>query len=107
MAWYKYVLSAAGGLAVGVAVAYINMLLSKKVMRKADMASIMGINILRLTLDAATLAAVFFVCRAIGFPCTVPLMAAAFGLSIIGMLFLELMTKKPDAENEASDYGGE
>lgn len=105
MAWYYYALSAAGGLLLGSAVAFLNMLLSKKVMKRNSVALIMGVNVLRFTLDAAALAAIFFICRAISFPMTVPLLAAALGLSVIGMLFLEIMTKRAEKADVNSDGG--
>ena len=104
MAWYFYALAAAGGLLLGSAVAFCNMLLSKSVFKKEDVALIMGVNILRYLLDAAALAAVFFICRAIDFPMTVPLLAAALGLSVVGLILLGIMTKR---ETEADTNGGE
>ena len=107
MAWYFYALSAAGGLLLGSAVAFLNMRLSKRVIHRNNIALIMGVNILRYLFDAAALAAVFFICRAIDFPITLPLLSVAVGLSVIGMLFLELMTKREEKQDAAEDDGGE
>ena len=78
-------------------------------MSKNNFGLIMGINVLRFTLDAATLAAVFFICRALRFPMAVPLLSAAVGLSVVGMIFLELMTKREEKKEAAKTYayGGE
>ena len=103
MKWYVYAASALGALILGTAAAYINMRLSKKVLKKENFAGIMGINVLRLTNDAAVLAVVFFVCRSFGLPLELSLISAAVGLTLLGMLFLEKMTKH--ATHNGSDGG--
>lgn len=106
MAWYTYAFSAAGGLLLGTAVAYLNMRLSKRVLGKNDIAIVMGVNVLRLLFDAAALTIVFFVCKAAKLPLGITLISTAVGLTVLGMLFLELMTKKYEKENEESSEGG-
>ena len=106
MAWYTYVFSAAGGLLLGTAVAYGNMRLSRKVLDSKDITAIMGVNVLRLLFDAAALTLVFFVCRAIELPLALTLISTAVGLTLNGMLFLELMTKKAEKESKKSSGGG-
>ena len=81
------ILSVLGGAVLGAAVAYINMRISKANMNASNMAAVMGVNMLRLLLDAAALAVCFFVCRAYDLPMTATLIAAAVGLSGGGMLF--------------------
>ena len=47
------ILSVLGGAVLGAAVAYINMRISKANMNASNMAAVMGVNMLRLLLDAA------------------------------------------------------
>ena len=47
------ILSVIGGAVLGAAVAYINMRISKANMNASNMAAVMGVNMLRLLLDAA------------------------------------------------------
>ena len=54
------ILSVIGGAVLGAAVAYINMRISKANMNASNMAAVMGVNMLRLLLDAAALAVCFF-----------------------------------------------
>ena len=62
------ILSVLGGAVLGAAVAYINMRISKANLNASNMAAVMGVNMLRLLLDAAALAVCFFVCRAYELP---------------------------------------
>ena len=50
------ILSVLGGAVLGAAVAYINMRISKANMNASNMAAVMGVNMLRLLLDAAAIA---------------------------------------------------
>ena len=67
------ILSVIGGAVLGAAVAYINMRISKANLNASNMAAVMGVNVLRLLLDAAALAVCFFVCKAYDLPMTATL----------------------------------
>ncbi len=101
------IIAALCGAVLGFAVAYINMRISKKNLNAENMAAVMGVNMLRLLLDAAALAAVFFVCRALKVSITAALIATALGLSVGGMLFLRSMVKKTQSQDNNRADGGE
>ena len=101
------ILSVIGGAVLGAAVAYINMRISKANLNASNMAAVMGVNMLRLLLDAAALAVCFFVGRAYELPMTATLIAAAVGLSGGGMLFLKMMVNKTQPQNKDTADGGE
>ena len=101
------ILSVLGGAVLGAAVAYINMRISKANMNASNMAAVMGVNMLRLLLDAAALAVCFFVCRADDLPMMATLIAAAVGLSGGGMLFLKMMVNKTQPQSKDTADGGE
>mgnify|MGYP004655712217 CR=1 FL=1 len=96
-----------GGAALGLIVAYVNMRISKANMNASNMAAVMGVNMLRLLLDAAALAACYFVCKAYELPMMATLIAAAVGLSAGGMLFLRIMVKKAQPQGKKNADGGE
>ena len=96
-----------GGAALGLIVAYVNMRISKANMNASNMAAVMGVNMLRLLLDAAALAACYFVCKAYELPMMATLIAAAVGLSAGGMLFLRIMVKKAQPQGTKNADGGE
>lgn len=101
------ILSVLGGAVLGAAVAYINMRISKANMNASNMAAVMGVNMLRLLLDAVALAVCFFVCRAYDLPMMATLIAAAVGLSGGGMLFLKIMVNKTQPQSKDTADGGE
>lgn len=101
------ILSVLGGAVLGAAVAYINMRISKANMNASNMAAVMGVNMLRLLLDAVALAVCFFVCRAYDLPMMATLIAAAVGLSGGGMLFLKMMVNKTQPQSKDTADGGE
>ena len=101
------ILSVLGGAVLGAAVAYINMRISKANMNASNMAAVMGVNMLRLLLDASALAVCFFVCRAYDLPMMATLIAAAVGLSGGGMLFLKMMVNKTQPQSKDTADGGE
>ena len=101
------ILSVLGGAVLGAAVAYINMRISKANMNASNMAAVMGVNMLRLLLDAAALAVCFFVWRAYELPMMATLIAAAVGLSGGGMLFLKMMVNKTQPQSKDTADGGE
>ena len=101
------ILSVIGGAVLGAAVAYINMRISKANLNASNMAAVMGVNMLRLLLDAAVLAVCFFVCRAYELPMMATLIAAAVGLSGGGMLFLKMMVNKTQPQSKDTADGGE
>ena len=101
------ILSVLGGALLGLIVAYVNMRISKANMNASNMAAVMGVNMLRLLLDAAALAACFFACKAYGLPMMATLIAAAVGLSLGGMVFLRIMVKKTRPQNNETADGGE
>lgn len=107
MEWYIYVLAAAGGAVFGLAVAYVNMLISRANLGTDSFAGIMGVNMLRLLLDVIALAAAYFMCKALSLPMAVTLLAVALGLSVGGMLFLKQMTKKIQSQRDDAANGGE
>ncbi len=101
------ILSVLGGAALGLTVAYINMRISKANMNASNMAAVMGVNMLRLLLDAAALAVCYFVCGAYELPMMATLIAAAVGLSVGGMVFLRIMVKKTQPQSKEKADGGE
>ena len=101
------ILSVIGGAVLGAAVAYINMRISKANMNASNMAAVMGVNMLRLLLDAAALAVCFLVCKAYDLPMMATLIAAAVGLSGGGMLFLKMMVNKTQPQSKDTADGGE
>lgn len=101
------ILSVLGGAVLGAAVAYINMRISKANLNASNMAAVMGVNMLRLLLDAAALAICFFVCNTYDLPMTATLIAAAVGLSGGGMLFLKMMVNKTQPQSKDTADGGE
>ncbi|MGM9591251.1 MAG: hypothetical protein ACI3VK_00845 [Oscillospiraceae bacterium] len=107
MEWYIYVLSAVGGAVFGLAAAYLNMRISRASLGTESLAGIMGVNMLRLLIDVIALTAIYFVCKALSLPLAVPLIAAALGLSVGGMLFLKQMTKKIQSQRDDAANGGE
>lgn len=107
MNWHVYALSGLGGLLFGSAVAYFDMLLSKSIFNKNDWTAIMGVNILRFTLDALTLTAVFFICRHFELPLAITLISTAIGLTVVSFVFLYVMTKRVCAEKDPIPDGGE
>lgn len=107
MEWYMYALSAVAGAAFGFAVAYVNALISRAGLKKESFAAIMGGNFLRLLIDAAALAAAYFVCKALSFPMIMPLIAVALGLSVGGMFFLKKIAKQIQSQSDDTANGGE
>lgn len=107
METYVYILTAAGGFAIGTLMAYLNCLISKKTIGSNNMSAIMGANFARLGIDAVTLLAVFLVCRHFGFSVSVAILATALGLSVCGMLFLKRLTKIINVDNDDNQDGGE
>lgn len=107
MEWYIYVLSAVGGAVFGLAVAYVNMLISKANLGSDSLAGIMGVNMLRMLIDVIALAATYFGCKALNLPLAVTLIAAALGLSVGGMLFLKQITKIIQSQRDDAANGGE
>ena len=105
MYWYIYALSALGSLMLGALAGLVNMKLSKLAMKRDDFALVMGINVLRYLNDALILGAVFFICRRFELPLGLSLLSAAAGLTILGMIFLGLMTKRQDGSS--GDNGGD
>lgn len=105
MEWYIYALSALGSLLLGALAGFVNMKFSKLALKKDDFALVMGINVLRYLNDALILAAVYFICRRFELPLGLSLLSAAAGLTILGMLFLGLMTKHQNGGS--GDNGGE
>lgn len=99
------ILSVLGGALLGLAVAYVNMRISKANMNASNMAAVMGTNMLRLLLDAAALAVCYFVCKAYELPMMATLIAAAVGLSVGGMAFLRGMVRKSQPHEKGADGG--
>ena len=107
MEWYIYVLSAVGGAVFGLAVAYVNMLISKANLGSDSLAGIMGVNMLRMLIEVIALAATYFGCKALNLPLAVTLIAAALGRSVGGMLFLKQITKIIQSQRDDAANGGE
>lgn len=106
METYVYILTAAGGLAFGTLMAYLNCLISKKTIGSNNMSAIMGANFARLGIDAVTLLAVFLICRWLSLPVGTAIVATALGLSVCGMLFLKKITKKLAENKDKPDVDG-
>ncbi len=98
-------LISAAALLLGVVVAYINSKLSKKVLGADNVTAIMAVNLARLFLDALCLFAAYGACKLLEQRITVPLIAAAVGLSVGGILFLRLLTKKENKKNGGDELG--
>ena len=82
------------GLVLGLAVAWCNMLLTKRSMQKQDASAIMGVNVLRQVINIAALALVFLLRNVIPLPVYGTLIGTALGLSAGNVLFVWLLTKK-------------
>lgn len=104
---YIDILSVISAAALGLAVAYVNMCISKVNLNASNIAAVMGVNMLRLLLDAAALAACFFASKKYDLPMMATLIATAVGLSAGGMLFLKLMVKKTQPQSNDTADGGE
>ena len=90
----SYVLGGLAGLVFGLAVAWCNMLLTKRSMQKQDASAIMGVNVLRQVINIAALALVFLLRNVIPLPVYGTLIGTALGLSVGNVLFVWLLTKK-------------
>jgi hypothetical protein len=102
---YAYVLTALAGAVFGVIVAYLNMLITRSKLKADSVMGIMGGNMLRLLLDAAALAAAYFISKALDAPVIAALLATAVGLSVGGMVFLRAMLKKIQPRDDTADGG--
>lgn len=102
---YVYILTALAGAVFGVAVAYLNMLITRSKMKADSVIGIMSGNMLRLALDAAALAAAYFVSNALEASMIVAVIATAVGLSVGGMVFLRAMLKKVQTRDDTADGG--
>lgn len=103
MIWTNYVLPSALALILGLAAACLNTKLSAKMLDKTSLAEIMGVNVIRLVIDAIVLALIYLLCRLFKLPMTAPLLSCAAALSVGGMLMLKKLTDKikkqqPDAK---------
>lgn len=90
----KLISMCAAALLLGVLVAFINSRLSRSALGKTSVTAIMAVNFARLLLDALCLGVVYGACRLLEVKFIAPLIAAALGLSVCGLLFLKLMTDK-------------
>lgn len=91
---------------LGALVAFINSHLSRSALGKSSVTAIMAVNFARLLLDALCLGLVYGACRLLELAFAAPLIAAALGLSVCGLLFLKLMTDK-NSKTEAAKNGGD
>ena len=87
----SYVLGGLAGLVFGLAVAWCNMLLTKRSMQKQEAS---GVNVLRQVINIAALALVFLLRNVIPLPVYGTLIGTALGLSAGNVLFVWLLTKK-------------
>lgn len=99
------VLSVLGGLLLGAAAAYLNMCISKKQMTSSTVAEVMGVNMLRMLIDALALGAAYLAALKLELPMIATLAAVAVGLSVGGVLFLSKLTKKMRSDDQKD--GGE
>ena len=60
------------------------------------MTRVMMSNMIRLAIDAAALAAAFFVCRLAGLPLIPTLVAVTLSLTISGLLMVFILTRKAE-----------
>ncbi len=88
------ILTIAGGLALGIIVAIVNTLISKKAMASEKNSTAIGVNALRFVLDIVALAVAFFVCRAAQLNIIAGLVSTAVGLTVCGTILLVMVTKK-------------
>lgn len=102
---YAYILTAFAGVVFGAAVAYLNMLITRSKLKADSVTGIMGGNMLRLLLDAAALAAAYFISKALNAPMIAALLATAVGLSVGGIVFLRAMLKKIQSRDDMADGG--
>ena len=98
----KLISMCAAALLLGVLVAFINSRLSRSALGKTSVTAIMAVNFARLLLHALCLGVVDGACRLLEVKFIAPLIAAALGLSVCGLLFLKLMTDKNN-KTEAVD----
>ncbi len=88
------------GIAAGLAVAFINMQITKKSYKTSNSAAgIMGANVLRLIFDFAALAVGYLICRSCDLPMIETLVAIAVGLSVGEIIFLRILINKIKKEN--------
>jgi len=92
------ILTIIGGLVLGTVVALVNTRISKKAMTSENNAMAMGVNAIRFALDISALVLAFLICKFAGLNMIAGLLSTAFGLTVIGIIFLIFMTKKTSKE---------
>ena len=102
----KLISMCAAALLLGVLVAFINSRLSRSALGKTSVTAIMAVNFARLLLDALRLGVVYGACRLLEVKFIAPLIAAALGLSVCGLLFLKLMTDKNNKTDAVDTENG-
>lgn len=99
-----YVLGAICGLIWGTAAALLNYQISKHSILKNNTASLLGANVLRILVDLAALAVVFFLRRVLPFRYEAALIATAIAMSMVTIFCAYRMSadlaKKKDEHKE-------
>ena len=99
-----YVLGAICGLIWGAAAALLNHQISKRSILKNNTASLLGANVLRILVDLAALAAVFFLRKVLPFRSEAALIATAVAMSMVTIfcafrMSADLAKQKKDGES--------
>lgn len=95
------------GIAFGLLVAFINSRITKAGLKSKDVTKIMITNMVKFAIDAGSLTAAFFICRAAALPVVPTIISLAITLSLGGVLMAYLVAKKAsenDEENKSSLY---
>lgn len=108
----ELVITVALSLIFGLAVALVNTLITRANIGASSAAGLMGVNMLRMLLDIAALAATYFVCGGLGLATSAALIAVAVGLSVGTVAFLKIMLNnknkaQPQNQNDNTADGGE
>ena len=83
---------------LGVATGFINSRISKKLIRSNNMNAALGVSVIRVLVAVCCLAIVFAICKIFGSSYLIPLLVAALGVTISGILFLLKLTKEMEKD---------
>ena len=81
-----YLLAGAIGFALGALVAFANMCITRRAVRKNSTNAVMAASMLRMLLNIAALAAVYFTRNLLPLPFYGTIIGTALGLSLVGIL---------------------
>ena len=102
-----HIISAVGGLALGIASAWLNSHITKKRIYKDEMGAIAATNGLRMVIDIATMAVAYFAATLFALPLLITLIGTAVGLTVFGTVFLVRITKAEKSGTPKKQDGGE